>query len=776
MDTAETPGPNRELARLPETLPALGRTPLTPASRPSTGGGSQLSPRLVMKALARHWWQAMVLWIIGTAALAVLVYFRYEPTYRSESLLRIEPNEATPFGTTGSENLDTFMRTQVQLAQSPNVLSTALLEPSVSSGPTIRSAIDAEQALLEMLDVSVQSQTYLMQIAAESTDPVEAAAVVDAVTQAFLEMDATWAEAQTTEQIKKLELFEQQLQERLDARHEEMIALVSQSDDPTLMYTGLNPSLDGDGSAGAEDASGSDVPKVTIERYAQLEGNLLQLEMAKAEAEANLTAAHDRTLQEDPRQWVEQRVNTEFYSLPQTQAIQQQLNDLNARIDEFQRRIRNPNDPAIVRLKQQRAGLLDEWNRLWREMEPKIREALASHEDSPEQRVRQAEGILAMINRQLEITKKTLKELEVVTKDRGEDQVRASILKADIGELRGMLSSVHKRLEALKFESQGQKRIIQVNDPKPGRKPISDKRTKFLAVTPIAVLAMVMGLVTLVEMRAGRVSGADDLSGRVSAEVFSVPPLPTSRPSNRKKLNAPERDLELERFIQQLDHLRVAICGEGGHTEGLGRCMLITSAVGGEGKTTLAAQLAVRCAEAGAKTVLVDADLRRARLGQLFEIPECPGLSDVLRGDTPLDDALAPIHQVGGCYLLPAGSPEPHPNRILRGKAFGPMIDRLRKSFDAVIIDTSPVLPVPDALILGRFTDGAVLATRHDQSRFPSIDRANHLLTGAGIPVLGVVVNGARSPGASYDDYTYKPERTRGSSASDSSTTDSRMS
>ena len=195
--------------------------------------------------------------------------------------------------------------------------------------------------------------------------------------------------------------------------------------------------------------------------------------------------------------------------------------------------------------------------------------------------------------------------------------------------------------------------------------------------------------------------------------------------------------------------------------------MLITSAVGGEGKTTLAAQLAVRCAEAGASTVLIDADLRHATLGRLFEVPDCPGLSDVLRGDAKLEDALVPISQVGGCQLLPAGSPEANPNRILRGKAFAPMLEQLRRSFDVVIIDTSPVLPVPDALILGRLADGAVLATRHDQSRFPAVERANGLLAGAGIPVLGVVVNGARPSdrrfgGAGYAAYTYRSDRMPG--------------
>ena len=352
-----------------------------------------------------------------------------------------------------------------------------------------------------------------------------------------------------------------------------------------------------------------------------------------------------------------------------------------------------------------------------------------------------------------------IERMELDRRDQGVDNLELSFASTKLREVEALRSRVVARLEELRFDQRGESRIIPISEAKAGNAPASDKRTKYLAVTPLAVLGLVLGLVTLVEMRAARVSGAEDLSGRVAAEVFSVPPLPTARPS--KRLAGPDVDPQFEHFVQQLDHLRVALCGEGGH-DGQGRCVLITSAVGGEGKTTLAAQLAVRCAEAGASTVLIDADLRRATLGRLFEVPECPGLSDVLRGDAKLEDALVPISQVGGCQLLPAGSPEPNPNRVLRGKAFGPMLERLRRSFDVVIVDTSPVLPVPDALILGRYADGAVLATRHDQSRFPAVERANHLLAGAGIPVLGVVVNGARPTtrfGSGSYRYSYRADR-----------------
>jgi capsular exopolysaccharide synthesis family protein len=206
-------------------------------------------------------------------------------------------------------------------------------------------------------------------------------------------------------------------------------------------------------------------------------------------------------------------------------------------------------------------------------------------------------------------------------------------------------------------------------------------------------------------------------------------------------------------YVHRIDHIREAICG-GILPGGPGRCVLITSAVGGEGKTTLASQLAVRCANAGASTLLIDADLRRPSLGKLLGVSDGPGFADVLKGEASLEDALVHLSQLG-CYFLPAGHPEPNPARVILGQRLAPLLEQIRRSYDVVIIDTPPVLPVPDALTLGRFVDGAVLATRFDASRLSLVRQAHELLLSAAIPILGAVVNGVHVPRIFGADYSY---------------------
>ena len=181
-------------------------------------------------------------------------------------------------------------------------------------------------------------------------------------------------------------------------------------------------------------------------------------------------------------------------------------------------------------------------------------------------------------------------------------------------------------------------------------------------------------------------------------------------------------DDQIDRFIQRLDHLRFAVCG-GHHDTDLGRCVLVTSAVGGEGKTTLSAQLAARCGNAGISTLLIDADLRRGALCPLLDVPEGPGLSDAppernqcRRIGDPRAGGHTPSSDVGRRSRIPARPPR----RFRRA-------DRtLRHRYEMIIIGSRPAHP--------RRTrprpvdDGALLA-----SRSRSVDHPGRPLAGGSI-------------------------------------------
>ena len=220
----------------------------------------------------------------------------------------------------------------------------------------------------------------------------------------------------------------------------------------------------------------------------------------------------------------------------------------------------------------------------------------------------------------------------------------------------------------------------------------NNKRIKYMAAAPVGVLFLMLGLFLLLEVKAERVADPDALSTRVQSEVYALPPLPTAR--SIRKRSAPDADDQIEQFIQRLDHLRFAVCGNPAELE-KGRCVLITSAIGGEGKTTLAAQLAARCGNAGMSTLLIDADLRRTGLCSLLDVPEGPGLSDCL------DQRRAHPHGAGhsrpGGHVPPAaaGTPIPDTSRVLQNRKLGLVITQFRQIYDLVIIDSPRSSPSP---------------------------------------------------------------------------------
>ncbi len=284
-----------------------------------------------------------------------------------------------------------------------------------------------------------------------------------------------------------------------------------------------------------------------------------------------------------------------------------------------------------------------------------------------------------------------------------------------------------------------------------------------MAAVSFGLLFMILGLLLLIEIKAQRVGDPDALSSRVRSKVYALPPLPTARAI--RKLSAPAADDQIEQFIQRLDHIRFAVCGSSAEI-GKGRCVLITSAIGGEGKTTLAAQLAARCGNAGMSTLLIDADLRRSALCTLLDIPEGPGLSDVLKDEAAVEDVVIPV-QGGTFVLLPAGTPIQDTSRVLQSRKLEVLISQLRQVYDLIIIDSPPVLPVPDALVIGRCADGAILASRYDISRFPQVERARLQLDSAGIAVLGTVINGMRHSDSYYGTYTYSRRQSSTPESSD---------
>ena len=119
---------------------------------------------------------------------------------------------------------------------------------------------------------------------------------------------------------------------------------------------------------------------------------------------------------------------------------------------------------------------------------------------------------------------------------------------------------VRKNLEQLKYEAAHEKLSVKVlEEASAAKAPSSNKRLKYLAAAPVGVLFTMLGLFLLLEIKAQRVADPDALSTRVRSEVYALPPLPNAR--SVRRLNESDASAQIEHFIQRLDHLRFAVCG-----------------------------------------------------------------------------------------------------------------------------------------------------------------------------------------------------------------------
>ena len=186
------------------------------------------------------------------------------------------------------------------------------------------------------------------------------------------------------------------------------------------------------------------------------------------------------------------------------------------------------------------------------------------------------------------------------------------------------------------------------------------------------------------------------------------------------------------------------------------RSLTITSAVPHEGKSTVAVNLAIALAATTARTLLVDADLRRGRLHQLLKVPSGPGLSHLITDREGLNQVLHPTH-MPHLMLLPCGPRIPDIGEQLMRYGIDELMDRLLDHFDYVILDTPPVLSADDSITLAAKTDWTMFVVRLGYSRPTASRHAIEELTNRGVRVGGVVVNGVpkAETGHAYYHYNY---------------------
>ena len=280
-----------------------------------------------------------------------------------------------------------------------------------------------------------------------------------------------------------------------------------------------------------------------------------------------------------------------------------------------------------------------------------------------------------------------------------------------------------------------------------------------------AALGLALGLIIGVGIAFLREALSDELRGRADFEDHAgvpvlavIPRVASWRRKTEAKLFAVDepKSVVAEAYRTLRTSILFSSMQRGLHT------IMVASANAGEGKSTTAANLAVVLADSGKRVVLISADLRKPRLHRFFGLDNEPGLSTALSGESTVWDALqAP--KVENLRVMASGPVPGRPTELLQSEGMGELLADLRDVSDFVIIDTSPILPVADALVLAPLVDGVLLVADASITTRSAVTHTRELLDQVDAPLVGAVFNDydpARDRGgAGYYGYGYRRDR-----------------
>ena len=321
------------------------------------------------------------------------------------------------------------------------------------------------------------------------------------------------------------------------------------------------------------------------------------------------------------------------------------------------------------------------------------------------------------------------------------DELEFTRLSTEAESSRRLTDVISEKLRAVKLREQGEMKVVKVIDPPSFPAPaMNAKRLKFLAVAVGVAFLVGLGLPTTVEYFNRPVESEGDIRGLLGVPVLAAVPRLTSGRAmfllGANNDDAKQEDYFL--FTEAFRRLRVEV-------QLLGRDLplkrlLIASSLPGEGKSTVVVNLGLAFGEVGKHVILADADFHRPTLHRTLKTPNTKGFSDLLAGAGELSDSMTAV--ADGVWVSPRGaSPTALSRTGLGSRRLGEVLDRMAEEAEYVLVDSSPILLIPDNLHMAAAVDGVILVVHSGTTRPRDLLRTKELFDKTATPILGVVLN-----------------------------------
>lgn len=277
--------------------------------------------------------------------------------------------------------------------------------------------------------------------------------------------------------------------------------------------------------------------------------------------------------------------------------------------------------------------------------------------------------------------------------------------------------------------------------------PSSPNTVRNLALGLVLGLLLGVGVALLRQVLDTKVRDENDIASVTDASPLAIVPIDTAAVDHPVFMHDDSMGARAEAIRRLRTNLQFVDFGDRPSS------IVVTSSVPAEGKTTTAINLAASLADAGARVVLIDADLRRPSVAKYMGFEGRVGLTTVLIGRAAVEDVVQPWNGTT-LDILPSGQVPPNPSELLGSRAMSRLLSELAEAYDVVLIDSPPLLPVTDAAILSKMVGGTLVVAGADRLQKPQLRTALEALTKVDAHVLGIVLNKAQRK--ERDRYAYE--------------------
>ena len=679
----------------------LGRASVPPVltALPSAGG--------LWRALGRRWLLALFLGLLGAGLAGAALWFLLPAPFVSELRLTIR---RAPSYLPGSDNgtYDDFMRSQASLLKSQRLIDNVLANDQVKGLALAQNRDRFVDGLRKTFTIKFAAGDNFLPLKLSGDDPAELAKFLGVL----------------------IEEYKKELRRERREQAQRFQAALDRAD---------------------SDLKALGIPAYDPKQIDQARINLTTARAALDNAQGELDSRREVTPALDEKSLVA-AVENDLRTDPDFLKLKQEFTDNQKLYTQARGVAKDPNDREVRKY-------WEELTRIGQAMiayqkgylDRKKPQLLRSLKDGQEALLRPYRDAVNRAEQQMRTATAEVTRLEGLETP----EFRAKFARARA--LESNRSQIQEQITRINLDGDELPWVVPAGAPTQPALPDRTVQIRTAALGSAGVFVLLLFGVALVEFRSRRVTSSDEVTQGLGIPTVGTLPILPARVLRAALGTGAVRDSYWHgRLTESVDALRTFLLrslGEGPHV------VMVTSAVQGEGKTSLASQLAASLARAWRKTLLIDGDLRKPAAHKLFDLPVEPGLSEVLRGELDLGDVIRPT-TVGRLWLMPAGQWDAHALQALAQEGAGNFFEQLRDEYEFIIVDSCPVLPVTDTLMLGQHVDTVLFAVLRGASRLPTLYAAWQRLAALEIPVLGAVVAGGNSAFGGLDIQYPRPSAT----------------